>query len=213
MTCFPFPKKITSKIDSIQRVFWWSKKNPRRAAYFRSWNDIGRSKLCGGLGIRNSHATNRVFIAKLGWRICRNPDHLVSRFLKDKYFRNQNLLEIDKAADNSSWIWKGIVKGLVFLKDNIVSKINDGSSTKSWSSVWLPCSNSPPVSISPNFNDYTFVSELIDVQNHSWNIGLLNSLFAPDDVIKIRSLRLNINEKDSIMWAHTNNGDFTVKTS
>ncbi|XP_026451995.1 uncharacterized protein LOC113352385 [Papaver somniferum] len=159
MSCFPFHKKITSKIDSIQRTFWWSKKNPRRATYFCSWNDI------------------------------------------------------DKAADSSSWIWKGIVKGLVFLKANIVSKINDGTSTKIWSSNWLPFSNSPPVWISPNFNDYTFVSELIDVQNNNWNIGLLISLFSPDDVIKIRSLRININEKDSIMWDHTKSSAFTIKTT
>lgn len=102
MSCFPLPKKFTSKIDTIQRTFWWSKKNPRRAAYFRSWLDIGKSKICGGLGIRNSYATNRVFISKLGWRITQFPDHLVSRFLKEKYFPNQNLLEIDKVVDTSS---------------------------------------------------------------------------------------------------------------
>lgn len=197
MSWFPFPKKITSKIDSIQRTFWWSQKNPRRAAYFRSWSDIGRSKMCGGLGIRNSYATNRVFITKLGWRTSKNPDQLVSRFLKDKYFPNQTLLEIDKAADTSCWLWKGIIKSRVFLQSNIVSKINDGTSTKILSSNWFPLSNLPLVSISDNYNNYTFVSELIDDHTNTWNIGLLNSLYSPEDVIKIRSLRLNISKKMS----------------
>lgn len=138
MSYFPFPKKITSKIDSIQRTFWWSKKNPRKAVYFRSWGDIGKSKLNGGLGIRNSFAVNRVLIAKLGWRLLKNPNQLISKFLKDKYYPNQNLLEIDKAAANSSWIWKGIINSLKFLKANIVYKINDGNSTKIWSSSWIP---------------------------------------------------------------------------
>ncbi|XP_026459111.1 uncharacterized protein LOC113359741 [Papaver somniferum] len=88
-----------------------------------------KSKLNGGLGIKNSYATNIVLIAKLGWRICKNPTHLVAIFLKDKYFPNQNLLEIDKAAETSSWIWKGIVNSLAFLKANFVYKINDGKST------------------------------------------------------------------------------------
>ncbi|XP_026405442.1 uncharacterized protein LOC113300431 [Papaver somniferum] len=44
MSCFPLPEKVTSKIDSIQRTFWWSKKDPRHAAYYRSWGDIGRIK-------------------------------------------------------------------------------------------------------------------------------------------------------------------------
>lgn len=66
MACFPLLKTVTSKIDVIQRTFWWSKKNLMRAAYFRSWGDIGKSKLNGGLGIRNTFAMNRVFIYKSG---------------------------------------------------------------------------------------------------------------------------------------------------
>ncbi|XP_026439305.1 uncharacterized protein LOC113337993 [Papaver somniferum] len=120
MACFPLPKTVTSKIDSIQRTFWWAKKNLKHDAYFRSWGDIGKSKLNGGLGLRNSFATNRVFNYKLGWRILKNQGSLLTRFLKDKYFPNQNLLEIDKDADSASWMWKGIIKGLRFIKANSV---------------------------------------------------------------------------------------------
>lgn len=122
-------------------------------------------------------------------------------------------MEIDKAADTSSWIWKGIVKSIVFLKSNIVCKINDGTYTKIWSSNWLPLSNLPPISISNNHNNYTFVNELIDDQTNTWNIGLLNSLFSLEDVIKIRSLKLNISKKDELMWAHTRNGEFSIKSA
>ncbi|XP_026398710.1 uncharacterized protein LOC113294531 [Papaver somniferum] len=213
MSCFPLPKKITSKIDNIQRTFWWSKKDLRHAAYFRSWGDIGKSKLSGGIGIKNTYATNRVFIAKLGWRIIQNPDLLLSKFMKDKYFPNQNLLEVDKAADTSSWIWRGIVNSLVFVRANIVSKINDGSSTKIWSSNWIPFDTSPPISCNPNYEDYVYVSELIDVQNNCWNLNLLNSLFSLDEVIKIRTIRLNLQQSDKIMWAHTRNGIFYIKSA
>ncbi|XP_026377691.1 uncharacterized protein LOC113271987 [Papaver somniferum] len=213
MSCFPLPKKITAKIDSIQRAFWWSKKDPRHASYFSSWGDIVKSKPCGSLGIRNTYATNRVFICKLGWRIVQNPEQLVSVFLINKYFPNQNLLEIDKAADSSSWIWKGIVKGLVFLRDNIVRKINDGSSTNIWTDSWIPYATSPPISSNPNYSDYKLVKELINEQNNSWNVNLLNDLFSPEDVIKIRSIRINVDQSDRIMWAHTKNGMFTIKSA
>ncbi|XP_026451479.1 uncharacterized protein LOC113351759 [Papaver somniferum] len=139
MSCFPFPKKITSKIDSIQRSFWLSKKYSRHAVYFRSWGDIGKDKRCGRLGTRNTYATNKVFIAKLGWRIIQNPDHLVSNFLKDKYVINQNLLEIDKAANYNSWIWK--------------------------------------------------------------------------DVVRIRTIKVNLLLKDQIMWAHTKDDSYTIKSA
>ncbi|XP_026384062.1 uncharacterized protein LOC113279597 [Papaver somniferum] len=213
ISSFPFPKMITAKIDSIQRTFWWSKKYPRRAAYYRSWGDIGKSKLNGGLGIKNSFATNRVFIAKIGWRLYKNPDHLVSKFFKDKYYPNQNMLEIDKAVDSASWTWKGIVKGLTFIKANIVYKINDDKTTRIWTSNWLPFSDSPPNSMNPNFVSYSFVSDLIDVQSNSWNISLITSLFSHDVVNKILALRINTSKQDTIMWAHTRNESFTIKSA
>ncbi|XP_026459415.1 uncharacterized protein LOC113360081 [Papaver somniferum] len=39
---------------------------------------LGKSKISGGLGIRNYFSTNRVLIAKLGWRMCKNPSQLVN---------------------------------------------------------------------------------------------------------------------------------------
>ncbi|XP_026435154.1 uncharacterized protein LOC113332871 [Papaver somniferum] len=150
MACFPLPKYVTSKIDSIQRTFWWSKKNPKHVAYYHSWGDIGKSKLSGGLGIRNTYVTNRVFICKLGWRLMNNPNILLTSFLKDKYFPNQNLLEIDKAADSSSWIWKGIVNGLQFIMANSVVKINNGASSHIWSSNWISGYSNTPVSFNPS---------------------------------------------------------------
>ncbi|XP_026444130.1 uncharacterized protein LOC113344348 [Papaver somniferum] len=211
MSCFPFPKKITYKIDSIQRIFWWSKKDPKRAAYFRSWGDIGKDKRCGGLGVRSTYATNRVFIAKLGWRIIQNPDLLISKFLKDKYFINHNLLEIDNAADSNSWIWKGIVNSLIFLRSNIVFKINDGNDTRIWDSVWLPGTSSPPVSLNPNYDEFNLVSELIDKQSGTWNIDLSNSMFEPEYVVRIRTIKINLLLKDQIMWAHMKDGSSTIK--
>lgn len=213
MSCFPFPKKLTSKFDAIQRTFWWSKKKPRRAAYFRSWLDIGRSKSSGGLGIRNYFALNRVFISKITWRITQYPEHLIVVFLKDKYFPNQNLLEIDKAADSSYWIWKRIAKSINFLKKNIVYKINNGKSSRIWLSNLLPYSSAPPLSINPDYRNFTFVSELIDEQHGTWNIALLNNLFCPEDVVKIRTIHLNLHCEDNIKWARTKDGNFSIKSA
>ncbi|XP_026445212.1 uncharacterized protein LOC113345752 [Papaver somniferum] len=137
MGCFPLPKKITSKIDSIQRCFWWSKKNPNRAAYFRSWGDIGKSKSNGGLGIRNTYALNRVFI----WNL------------------------------------------------------------------------NPHVSSHASYTDYVFVNDLMDLNNCCWNEGVLSNLFSADEVSRIKAIRFNLNQRDSLMWSHTINGDFTIKSA
>lgn len=133
--------------------------------------------------------------------------------MKDKYFPNQNLLEIDKVANSSSWIWKGIVNGLHFLKDNSVIKINDGVSTRIWSTNWIPGNLLPPVPRLSSHSEYVYVNELVDVQNGCWNVGLLSSLFSVEDVTRIKSIRLNLMQCDSLMWAHTSNGKFTIKSA
>ncbi|XP_026441788.1 uncharacterized protein LOC113340957 [Papaver somniferum] len=213
MACFPLPKTITGKIDVIQRIFWWSKKNPKHAAYFRSWGDIGKSKSSGGLGIRNSHAINRVFICKIGWRLLKFPNSLMFSFLKNKYFPNQNLLEIDKAANTSSWIWKRIVNGLRFIKANIVVKINNGANTYIWNSNWIPGYSVPPTSQNPIHGNFTCVKDLLDNSLSCVNIDLLNDLFSTDEVTRIRSIPLNSALSDSLMWAHTSSGKFSIKSS
>ncbi|XP_026416490.1 uncharacterized protein LOC113311920 [Papaver somniferum] len=131
----------------------------------------------------------------------------------DKYFSNQNLLEIDKAADTSSWFWKGTVNSLAFLRSNIVMKINDGTGTKIWTSNWLPFSNAPPMSNNPDHINFTLVSELINNENNTWDLDLLQSLFVLEDVKKISSLRINTNKKDELKWVHTRSGNFTIKST
>ncbi|XP_026459110.1 uncharacterized protein LOC113359740 [Papaver somniferum] len=57
------------------------------------------------------------------------------------------------------------------------------------------------------------VSDLFNTHDNSWNLGRLYSLFSEDDVVRIRSLRINVNKNDEIMWAHTKNGKYTVKSA
>lgn len=44
-------------------------------------------------------------------------------------------------------------------------------------------------------------------------MSLLNELFMPEDIKRIRSISLNLNQDDKIMWAHTRNGLFTIKSA
>ncbi|XP_026451412.1 uncharacterized protein LOC113351684 [Papaver somniferum] len=139
MACFPFPKTVTSEIDAIQGTFWWSKKNPKHAAYFRSWGDIGKSKANVGLGIRNSHAINRVFICKLGWRLLNlsntliwNVDLLHALFLPDEVDRIRSIPLNFNHSD--SFMWAHTKSGKFTIKSAYRIYINEDYSF--WRKVW-----------------------------------------------------------------------------
>lgn len=52
------------------------------------WEKICKSKSEGDLGFRNLEFFNQAMVAKQGWRILQQPDSLVSRLLKEKFFRH-----------------------------------------------------------------------------------------------------------------------------
>ncbi|KAA3465419.1 reverse transcriptase [Gossypium australe] len=92
------------------------------------------SKDEGGMGFRNMAKFNVALLAKQGWGILNNPDSLVARVLKAKYFPNENFLnsclgnncsytwKIAELIDDSSRKWKEELIGSTFPED-IAEKI------------------------------------------------------------------------------------------
>ena len=51
-----------------------------------SWRKLCKSKLKGGMGFKNLQAFNLAMLAKQGWRLLENPNSLVARMYKAKYY-------------------------------------------------------------------------------------------------------------------------------
>lgn len=64
-----------------------------------------RPKKEGGLGFRNMGQFNVSLLAKQGWRILNNPNSLIAKVLKAKYFLDVNSLNL-WLGNNSSYTWK-----------------------------------------------------------------------------------------------------------
>ena len=58
-----------------------------------SWSKMGLSKEKGAMGFRDFHCFNKALLAKQCWRIWQNPESLVSKIMKAKYFANSSILE------------------------------------------------------------------------------------------------------------------------
>ena len=51
-------------------------------------------KMEGGMGFRDLNTFNLVLLAKQGWKIQQNPNSLVHRVLKAKYFTGSSFREV-----------------------------------------------------------------------------------------------------------------------
>ncbi|CAN1136725.1 hypothetical protein LINPERHAP2_LOCUS9629, partial [Linum perenne] len=57
---------------------------------------------------------NQALLAKQGWHIFQNPDLLISRLLKGKYYNASNFLDA-RVPNGASWDWQSLVYGRALL--------------------------------------------------------------------------------------------------
>lgn len=57
-----------------------------------SWNRLSRHKTAGGMGFRDFRDFNLALLGKQGWRFLSNPESLVIRVYKARYFPKTNFL-------------------------------------------------------------------------------------------------------------------------
>ena len=69
-----------------------------------------KSKLVGGMGSRDFSMFNDSLLAKQTWRLLKNPNSLLSRVFKAKFFPNCSIIEA-KDSRSASYAWRSILKG------------------------------------------------------------------------------------------------------
>ncbi|CAN1303164.1 Uncharacterized mitochondrial protein AtMg00310 [Linum perenne] len=75
-----------------------------------SWEKLCLPKKEGGLSFKDLETFNHALLAKQTWRILQNPELLIAKIYKAKYYPNSSLLNAGKGS-NPSWGWRGILKG------------------------------------------------------------------------------------------------------
>ena len=81
-----------------------------------SWKNLCRPKVKGGMGFRDLKAFNLALLAKQGRRIQQNPNSLIHRVLKAKYFAKSSFMDA-QVGRNPSYIWRSIVAARPVIKE------------------------------------------------------------------------------------------------
>ncbi|KAH9769616.1 reverse transcriptase domain-containing protein [Citrus sinensis] len=110
MSVFKIPQSICDDIQKAVAKFWWSSAGNHRGIHWAKWGRLCQAKIRGGLGFRDFSCFNQALIAKQGWRLIQNPEALMARVLKAKYFKNSSFMDA-KLGANPSFVWRSILWG------------------------------------------------------------------------------------------------------
>jgi hypothetical protein len=214
MSCFKLPDSLYSELNSMYRNFWWGQKCKSKNAHWVKWSKLCSSKDSSGLGFRDIKVFNMALLAKQGWRLLQQPNSLVFRVLKAKYFPSCDFMDAD-VGRKPSYAWRSIALAREVLRLGLCWHVGDGRQICIWRDPWLPLAGSRMVhSKSQVLPSTATVSELIDVDTRQWRFCFIKEIFSNWDAKAILSIQLaQVPRRDSLFWNATSTGVFSVKSA
>ncbi|XP_074323028.1 uncharacterized protein LOC141659976 [Apium graveolens] len=214
MSCFLIPKSLCTEIERLMNGYWWgSGGNNAKGIRWFGWNKMAGSKCKGRLGFRDLHGFNLALLGKQVWRICSNPDSLVARLFKARYFLSNHILNAKKGS-GSSFEWNGIWEAKEQLKKGFRWILGDGKDIRIFHDPWLRGKGDYCVEDNHlNGIRNESVSCYFRPQTNDWDVHKVQRDFHDSDVQLILQTRIPQNRaRDKVAWMASNTGEYSVKT-
>lgn len=165
------------------------------------------------MGFRDLRVFNLALLAKQVWRLLLNPDTLISRILKARYFNHTSILEA-RLGYRPSFTWRSLWSSKSLLLEGLRWRVGNGQSINVWKEPWL---NGPQSTTTPKqgscLNPDMRVSDLMIEEQGEWDENKLLSTFSAETVNHIKEIPLSIrNNPDALYWWPSKDGDYTVKS-
>ncbi|XP_026410850.1 uncharacterized protein LOC113306079 [Papaver somniferum] len=133
MGAFLIPKHLCRQMDAHLCKFWWGETlEPKdRKLHLLGWDILCSPKSEGGLGFRKVEIHNLAMLARDVWKIIENPDCMLAKILKTRYFPRIDFLNA-KCPDKCSWTWKCLHAIKELIKPFISWIVGDGKFIDPW---------------------------------------------------------------------------------
>lgn len=211
MTCFRIPNFINHGIKSMCAKFWWRATGQNKKVHWKTWNFLKRPKALGCLGFRDLTHFNKALLAKQIWRVMENPESLVARVLKARYFKHTDIMEATLSS-NPSYIWRSMLWSRDIIREGIMWKVGNGQSINARRDVWIPSLSEGRIKSNISYDSNILLKELLS-SNGEWNISKANSLFLPFEVKAIqRTPIMGVDYPDRRFWRFDKSGTYSVKS-
>lgn len=97
MSIYLPPHSLCDEIEIMINSYWRGSSGANsKGIKWISWEKLTCSKSQGGIGFINLHSFNLAMLVKLAWKLVNNPEALLSKFLKAKYFPTSCFLDVEQ---------------------------------------------------------------------------------------------------------------------
>lgn len=207
-SCFRVPNSVCKKLDTIVRSFWWGHEIGTRKLHLVNWNKLCKPKRFGGLGFKSFSLFNQAMITKQFWKIQENPNSLLTRTFKKKYFPTSSLREYQPKS-HRSWIWRNIIDCQHTSLHQGRWLIGNGNQIPLSHPDWFQCPNQ--VLRDHGLHNGT-VADLVNNQSRTWNCDLIRKVYQPSEAKEILQIPLPKTQgnNDKLIWKHSASGTYKV---
>ncbi|GAU12879.1 hypothetical protein TSUD_73660 [Trifolium subterraneum] len=215
MSMFILPASLIDDIEKMINVFWWrngSTNNNTKGIHWLAWERLACPTAYGGLGFRNFEAFNKAMVAKQVWNIVQNPNSLVAKLIKARYFPRSSLFEAPLGY-NPSFAWRSMWQARQILSLGCRWRIGSGDNIRVMHDPWLRGSANRWVPSPQPAGVYQLsVRDLLHDNYKAWNIVKVRNLFSRDVAEKILETPLVSSVcEDKVVWDEERNGCYSVK--
>lgn len=215
MSCFKIPKLLCQEIERMMNQYWWSSTGTAgKGIKWLEWEKMGLAKNCGGLGFRSLHSFNLALLGMHCWNFIVNPQSLVARVFKSRYYPNEHLLHATRGG-GSSYIWSGIYEAKEALCKGFRWVLGDGGTIIAHRDPWLRGKENLCVE-DQDLNRFRTekVNHYFRPNTKTWDEDRLRLDFNSSDAIAILGTRIPQNGKpDRLAWNASSDGHYSVKSA
>ncbi|GAU34295.1 hypothetical protein TSUD_20010 [Trifolium subterraneum] len=216
MSMFILPASLIHDIEKMINVFWWrngsTNNNNTKGIHWLAWERLACPKAYGGLRFRNFEAFNKAMVAKQVWNIVQNPNSLVAKLIKARYFPRSSLFEAPLGY-NPSFAWRSMWQARQILSLGCRWRIGSGDNIRVMHDPWLRGSANRWVPSPQPAGVYQLsVRDLLHDNYKAWDIVKVRNLFSRDVAEKILETPLVSSvREDKVVWDEERNGCYSVK--
>lgn len=98
--------------------FLWGNAEAKEGLHWKSWEYLCKRKEEGGMGFRRFGCFNKALLAKQVWRMISQPNLLVSKIFKARYFKDMDIMHVG-LGNNPSFTWRSLCWGRELIREGI----------------------------------------------------------------------------------------------